>query len=248
MGEVGMAGTKAVFIDIETIPEPCFDPEELQRRIREKARKNADPHEWAEKHGDEAMRSCALEPLWGMICCFGVGWYEAGELRLEAQSPTGTPEEDEANALALFGMRLHRLTENGGIPYFVGHNIKGFDLPFIRARCLLLAADPLVEPHLAKLLMRTAQRLQVRDRWGTRECFDTMEEWPCIRYGGRPTSSLRLENISRALGMPAPEHSGGDILDLYAAGKYDEIATHCCDDIRRAERMYRVLTGIPDGT
>jgi len=104
----------------------------------------------------------------------------------------------------------------------VGHNIIGFDLPFIFQRCLVhgLEARPFV--NLAE--------------YNVRGVFDTMHRW---WLGAKRFVSL--DDVAWALGIESSktaEVEGSKVFDLYQAGKLDLIREYNLNDVRVTRKVY----------
>ena len=104
----------------------------------------------------------------------------------------------------------------------VGHNIIGFDLPFIFQRCLV-------------------QGMQVRPfvnlgEYNVRGVFDTMHRW---WLGAK--RHVSLDDIAWALGIESSKTSeveGSKVFDLYQAGKLDLIREYNLNDVRVTRKIY----------
>ena len=104
----------------------------------------------------------------------------------------------------------------------VGHNIIGFDLPFIFQRCLVncISARPLVD----------------LGEYRVRGVFDTMHAW---WLGAR--RNVSLDDIAWALGIESSktaEVEGSKVYDLYQAGKLAEIREYNLNDVRVTRKIY----------
>ena len=104
----------------------------------------------------------------------------------------------------------------------VGHNIIGFDLPFIFQRCLVhnIAARPFVN----------------LGEYNVRGVFDTMRGW---WLGGR--QRVGLDDVAWALGFESSKTSeveGSKVFDLYQAGKLAEIREFNLNDVRVTRKVY----------
>ncbi|HSP64488.1 MAG TPA: ribonuclease H-like domain-containing protein [Pyrinomonadaceae bacterium] len=104
----------------------------------------------------------------------------------------------------------------------VGHNIIGFDLPFIFQRCLAnnIAARPFVN----------------LGEYNVRGVFDTMRGW---WLGGR--QRVGLDDVAWALGFESSKTSeveGSKVFDLYQAGKLAEIREYNLNDVRVTRKVY----------
>jgi hypothetical protein len=109
----------------------------------------------------------------------------------------------------------------------VGHNILGFDLPFIFQRCLVhcISARPLVD--LAEYRVRGV--------------FDTMHAW---WLGAKRFVSL--DDIAWALGIESSKTAtaeGSKVFELYQAGKLGEIREYNLNDVRVTRKVYERMVG-----
>src|SRR6185503_16815668 len=104
----------------------------------------------------------------------------------------------------------------------VGHNILGFDLPFIFQRCLV-------------------NNIPVRkfidlSEFNVRGVFDTMHHW---WLGARRTVSL--DDIAWSLGIESSktaEAEGSKVFEMYAADKLAEIREYNLNDVRVTRKVY----------
>jgi hypothetical protein len=104
----------------------------------------------------------------------------------------------------------------------VGHNLIGFDLPFIFQRCLVhgIQARPLV--NLAE--------------YNVRGVFDTMHRW---WLGAK--RHVSLDDVAWALGIESSKTAdveGSKVFDLYQAGKLDQIREYNLNDVRVTRKIY----------
>jgi hypothetical protein len=109
----------------------------------------------------------------------------------------------------------------------VGHNLIGFDLPFIFQRCLVhcISAKPLVD--LAEYRVRGV--------------FDTMHHW---WLGAKRFVSL--DDVAWALGIESSKTAtaeGSKVFDLYQAGKLAEIREYNLNDVRVTRKVYERMVG-----
>jgi 3'-5' exonuclease len=105
----------------------------------------------------------------------------------------------------------------------VGHNIIGFDLPFIFQRCIVnnIAVKPFVN----------------LGDYNVRGVFDTMRVWCCGDRRGRAS----LDDIAWALGIESSKTEdveGSRIFELYQAGKLAEIREYNLNDVRVTRKVY----------
>jgi DNA polymerase elongation subunit (family B) len=135
-------------------------------------------------------------------------------------------EQDEKRALRDF---LELLKDfDSDMDELVGHNIIGFDLPFIFQRCLVNNLSVRRFVNLAD--------------FNVRGVFDTMHRW---WLGTRRTVSL--DDLAWALGIESSktvEVEGSKVFDLYQAGKLAEIREYNLKDVRLTRQVYeRLVSG-----
>src|SRR5258705_12857061 len=129
-------------------------------------------------------------------------------------------EQPEKNALAEFLALMNNFDPEAD--EIVGHNIIGFDLPFIFQRCVV-----------NELKVRTFVNLT---DFNVRGVFDTMHRW---WLGARRTVSL--DDLAWALGIESSktaEVEGSKVFDLYQAGKLNVIREYNLNDVRVTRRVY----------
>ena len=129
-------------------------------------------------------------------------------------------EQDEAQALKDFLALMSDFDVECDL--IVGHNIIGFDLPFIFQRCLV--NNITVKPFVDLSEFRVAG------------VYDTMRGW---WLGGR--NRVGLDDIAWALGIESSktgEVEGSKVFDLYQAGKLAEIREYNLNDVRVTRKVY----------
>jgi hypothetical protein len=134
-------------------------------------------------------------------------------------------EQDEKKSLLAFLDYMKRFDSD--TDELVGHNILGFDLPFIFQRCLVhcISARPLVD----------------LDEYRVRGVFDTMHAW---WLGAKRFVSL--DDIAWALGIESSKTAtaeGSKVFELYQAGKLGEIREYNLNDVRVTRKVYERMVG-----
>src|ERR1700704_2374911 len=135
----------------------------------------------------------------------------------------GGNEQEEAQALRDFLALISDFDLE--CDEIVGHNIIGFDLPFIYQRCLVnnIPARPPIN----------------LGEYNVRGVFDTMKAW---WLGSR--NRVGLDDIAWALGIESSktgEVEGSKIFDLYQAGRLAEIREYNLNDVRVTRKVYERL-------
>ena len=132
----------------------------------------------------------------------------------------GGEEQDEKKSLLAF---LEFMKDfDCDTDEIVGHNLIGFDLPFIFQRCLVngIAAKPLVD----------------LGEYRVRGVFDTMHAW---WLGAK--RNVSLDDIAWALGIESSKTAtaeGSKVFELYQAGKLAEIREYNLNDVRVTRKVY----------
>ncbi len=134
-------------------------------------------------------------------------------------------EQDEKKSLLTFLDYLKTFDPDSD--ELVGHNIIGFDLPFIFQRCLVhcISAKPLVDLR----------------EYNVRGVFDTMHHW---WLGSKRFVSL--DDIAWALGIESSktaEVEGSKVFDLYQAGRLADIRQYNLNDVRVTRKVYERMVG-----
>ena len=129
-------------------------------------------------------------------------------------------EQDEKKSLQAFLEYMKGFDPDSD--ELVGHNIIGFDLPFIFQRCLVngISAKPLVD----------------LGEYRVRGVFDTMHAW---WLGAKRFVSL--DDIAWALGIESSKTAtaeGSKVFELYQAGKLAEIREYNLNDVRVTRKVY----------
>lgn len=199
---------KFVF-DIETAPRPgimdTFYPQ------------------WAEskypgKEGQELEDMAALHAEFGMICAIAIG----NALTDEAPKvyTAGSVEEEKELIKAVTDIFD---SENAVL---VGHNIKGFDIPFVAKRFMAQVG-----------FVPRALNFGGKKPWEIPH-IDTME---LMRFGGGASMSLRsaclLLNIADSKGSVC----GSEVPQLFREGRTAEIGQYCAGDVVAERELYRKI-------
>ena len=134
-------------------------------------------------------------------------------------------EQDEKKSLLAFLDYMKRFDSD--TDELVGHNILGFDLPFIFQRCLVhcISARPLVD----------------LGEYRVRGVFDTMHAW---WLGAKRFVSL--DDVAWALGIESSKTAtaeGSKVFELYQAGKLGEIREYNLNDVRVTRKVYERMVG-----
>jgi hypothetical protein len=135
-------------------------------------------------------------------------------------------EQDEAPAIS--GLLDLLADFDLDVDQAVGHNIIGFDLPFMIQRCVVhgLSPGPLIElaGHSSGCV------------------YDTMQRW---WIGGR--NRVSLDDIAWALGLESSKSDdmdGSRIFDMYHTGRLREIRDYNLADVRLTRKVYERMAPV----
>jgi hypothetical protein len=134
-------------------------------------------------------------------------------------------EQDEKESLLAFLNYLKDFDPESD--ELVGHNLIGFDLPFIFQRCLVhsISAKPLVD----------------LGEYRVRGVFDTMHRW---WLGAR--RNVSLDDVAWAMGIESSKTDtveGSKVFDLYQAGNLAAIREYNLNDVRVTRKVYERMVG-----
>lgn len=109
-----------------------------------------------------------------------------------------------------------------------GHNVAGFDLPFIRKRAMIHN----IKPPRALLDVFAAKP------WAG-SIADTMRMWDSDQ-----SKRIKLDALCKVLGIPTPkgDMDGSKVGEAFAAGEYSKIATYCAADVEATRACYKRMT------
>ncbi|MCB0287564.1 MAG: ribonuclease H-like domain-containing protein [Calditrichaeota bacterium] len=139
------------------------------------------------------------------------------------------PAEDEKNMLSGFRGWLEMVATPETV--FVGHNIRGFDLPKIRHAFIRnsLNLPECLTPGVGI----------------SAETADTMHLFKAFSMENRDNLFVSLDTVAKTLGIPTSKMgiSGADVPVLHKAGKFKEILTYCALDCAVTARAFELMTG-----
>lgn len=199
-----------IFLDIETIPSPT-EHKMTHLEILKKRNSNGG------KTDDELYDNTALEGTFGRICCIAV-IKEGPEGIIQQEVFSG----DEKDILTKFWQSAQ------GVQRFVGHNIWGFDLPFIYKRSIIKGVKPRQDISFA--------------RYRNFPIYDTMLEWEL--WNMDKTRVQKLDTLAKVFGFPTSkdEMDGSMVWPYFKEGKIEEICKYCMKDVELTRKVYYKMT------
>lgn len=209
---------KRVFLDIETIPTRRAD--EFARIRKEQESKNAalkkpHPAEEVEAKIAEEVAKTALDGAAGqvVVICAAIddgpviSWWDVAE---------------ERTLLTRFADEIAQALD-GHAAIVVGHNVNGFDKPFLRQRAMVCGV------HLPAWLTRAEKP------WDA-AATDTMLMWT----GGAPGKFIGLDRLARALGVgeKSGDIDGANVWQAIKDGRIAEVRDYCALDVELARLCF----------
>lgn len=199
-----------LFFDIETIPS-AEEHREIHVEIISKL------HSKKEKTVEEIYEETSFEGTFGRICCIGV----------IKEGPQGIIQKEVFN-----GSEKEMLTKfweaAANVQRFIGHNIWGFDLPFIYKRSIINGVKPRWDINFA--------------RYRNMPIYDTQQEWELWNFDKKKVQ--KLDTLAHVLGLPSSkgEMDGSMVWKYYKDGKMEEIYKYCMKDVELTRQVYYKMT------
>jgi len=233
---------RAFTIDIETIPLPAYKERAAHRlmhslergRMSEEQRQRYFEDQAAEE--ERAYNAGSLAATSGRVLSIAVHIGSIAGVTIEGLGQSESEhvfgidsdgqEQSEEQALTDFLALMRSFDPD--VDEIVGHNIIGFDLPFIFQRCLVnnITVKPFV--NLAE--------------FNVRGVYDTMHRW---WLGAK--NRVALDDIAWALVMESSktdEVEGSRVFELYQAGRLAEIREYNLNDVRVTRKVYERMVSI----
>lgn len=117
------------------------------------------------------------------------------------------------------------VTDMGPGRTFAGHNLIGFDLPFLWKRAMVLGIKP-------------PQFFPRNPKPWDGSVIDTMLLWDATQRAGGS-----MDRICKLMGIPGKgDMDGSKVWPAVQAGRLAEVAEYCCGDVARTRAMYRRMS------
>lgn len=215
-----------IFFDIETLP--CNDEEiiaDLAKTIAPPAthKKQETIDKWMEENKEQSLKDLiaktSFDGMYGRVAC--IAWAsDDGEIH------STMPDDSEGEAIERFFDYVSFDSSNS----FCGHNLHGFDLPFLKHRSIILGNRP-----PGSLL--TAMNAKAWDN-----CIqDTMLMWSTDKH--RHGS---MERLCKAFGIAGKGDFTGSMVAETWPKDPQKVIDYCCDDVHRTREIYKRLTFTKD--
>lgn len=203
-----------IVLDLETMPwadavgDSDVNPSPIWERFKERK----------ELEDDDAC----LYPEFGQICCAGLVRLNHALEETADKTLTALDAVEERSLLVSLAETLNK--DADGI--IIGHNIKGFDIPYMAKR-MMSHGIPLPE----------CLRVAGKKPWDIHH-KDTQE---LLKFGG--WTSMSLDSACLLLGIPSPKNdlTGAEVPQAMADGRIKEVAEYCMRDVRATAEVYRKI-------
>lgn len=172
----------------------------------------------AEQRLQELIAETSFSGMYGRIAC--IAWaHDDGEV------VTTAPNMSEYECLLMFFDYLEKaLTIDESL---CGHNIVGFDLPFIKHRSIILGIKPPI----------TLTKAFDAKPWDKDFVQDTMIMWSADNRHKRSMGS-----ICKALGITGKGDFDGSMVAETWSTDPQKVIDYCADDVRRTREIYKRIT------
>lgn len=218
----GLSYRNLVF-DIETVPG--VDPDEMPDSVRAALARSAERHD-----GDEA-KVMGLSPYYGKIVSIAVGEGDTPDapVTVLAVAPPGRENDEfppwmrmmsEAELLRSFWHLADRAE------LVVSFNGRGFDVPFVVTRSLILGVPARVDLVSSPFSLRPH-----------------LDLYRVLGHGRGGIGGSSLDVVCWALGIESPKGAmdGSMVAPTYARGDIEAIATYNAADVRATAAVFRHL-------
>ena len=218
---------KTLTIDIETIPAQRKDIHAyIAKNVKHPGTisKPESIAKWNEESRpaaiEEAINKTGLDGAFGKIVCVG--------LAIDDADPICIYGIDEYVLLTGLNRWLSAIPSKEYLTTtVVGHNVAAFDLRFLMQRHIVNG----IKPHQIIKLAAGAKP------WESERVYDTMVQFAGV--GNR----ISLDKLCMALDLPGKgEVTGADVWPMVQAGRLDEVATYCIDDVRKTRDVFKHMT------
>ena len=206
-----------IYVDIETCPG---DP--THWRTRQLVARALGRDAWTPTEPDavEAWSRTALDASAGRVMAIAYAVDDAEVEVTWAAPPSLLDDEGERGMLRI----LDDVERSQRAPWWCGHHVIGFDLPFLRRRSYVLGVD---------------LGLRLPEGRYPRTVVDTMRMWS----GDDPRDRVSLDDLCRILGVPGKQGASGAGAYLLAERDPDALRLYARADVARARSCHRRMTG-----
>lgn len=207
-----------IFLDVETVPAQRADV--VAWMAARALAKGIEP-----EAADKEYRASSLSPLLGELAVVALAIDDNEPITFvrDFTDPNG-----EAKLCAAVGAELGGLYDDGMLTQIIAHNA-AFDRTMIRVRCAV---------HGVKLPYKV-HGIHIKPWDGVWVC--TMD---LLRIDWKSHASLDAACVAFGVPLLKGDIDGSKVWDAIVAGRIDDVAAYCADDVRRVRAVYRKLMGI----
>lgn len=214
-----------LFIDIETVPSGDMPTlEEMLPLVPGNYKKKESIDEWANDpvNQEAVYRKRALSWWDCRVFCIAFAMDDGDVVSLHNNDEKSLLIDFQSNLLDIKPdtLSIARWATVG----WCGHNIKKFDLPILYLRALKYGLTA-----LTKMIPTEGRSSQI---------LDTMEMYALTSY----REYISLDTVSKFFGVQSKSKmDGSQVYDYHKAGKFEEIAEYCAEDVEVVRRLYSLL-------
>jgi hypothetical protein len=209
--------------DIETLPTQDHEIiEQLRATIKPPAthKKPETIAAWMEENAESALAELvaktSFDGMYGRVACIAWDYFD-GSFSTDACMT-------EAEVIGALFDHIGSIDDNQLV--FCGHNIAGFDMPFLKHRAIILGIQP---PH------KLWQAMNAKP-WDS--CIaDTMLMW-----SSDPHKRGSMDRLCKAFGIAGKDGFDGSMVAETWPVDPVKVIEYCKDDVRRTVEMYKRMT------
>lgn len=221
-----------ITFDIETLP--CADPAliaDIHAKVTPPGTfKKADSiAKWWQEEGEqakaEAVAKTSFDGMYGRIACICYQIDDGDVIACSVADEVDTINDFFGAIVDASSRPLHG-TEMMMPVTFCGHNVAGFDLPFLKHRAIINGIKP------------PAQLFKAMSAKPWDACVaDTMLMW-----SSDPNKRGSMDRLCKAFGIAGKDGFDGSMVAETWPTDPLKVIEYCCDDVRRTRAIYKRLT------
>lgn len=170
---------------------------------------------------NEKWEKTSLNPDVSPIACICISFFDGEE---NIQKDFSLLDGDEKDLLRDFHTYVDYICSEFTLrPYFIGHNLIKFDLPFIWKRSIINNVKPV-------------NGVKWIDARHNKDCYDTMAAW--AGYGNK----ISADNLAKLLGIQGKsEMDGSKVYDTWQKNPL-KVIDYCHDDVEMVKQIHERLS------
>lgn len=222
-----------LYLDLETLP--TTDPEviaELAKTIKAPAtyKKPESIQQWMDENKDAALKELvsktSFSGLHGSIACICYAFEDGEPFSVDSRDGEKKMLEDfYSHVYDVSGLTTARGVVEGPVT-IVGHNVAGFDLPFLKHRSIIHGVRPI----------ECFRKAFDAKPWCS-EVRDTMLMWSSDRE-----KRVSMDKLCKAFGMAGKGDFDGSMVADTWPNEPLKVIGYCMDDVRRTRGIYNRIS------